>query len=602
MQRQVQVIPWRALQGGFVSQATHRIIFPALAAVLSLVGFALLASLPEPATRAAPNALVNVKLSGEMQPEGDVAPFYDFYVSPDGRYAVYNADAETDEDLNLYSVLTTGESSPVRLNGRESPGRIVGITPDSERVVYLARAGAGIPELYVVPIDGSDAPLDLNAPVGTTTDNTASGSLSPDGSRVVYRYENEDDERELHSVPVDGGPVVKLNAGPVADAPVGNFKISPNGDRVIFRVLEQDPLLNNWYYALYSVSITGGTPVKLNAPLVTGGSVWNYAISTTGRVVYQADQQVNDRFELYSVPITGGLVTKLNPPLVSGGDVDSGIDFGPEPFQISPDGDWVVYMADQNVDDQFELFSVPAAGGQARQVNGFLVPEGRVWDFAVSPDSNRVVYHANQETDSEYNLYSAKIDNGGSISWIRLNNPFVEDGYVRFFDFSPDGSRVVFAAYQNNVKVLELFSVPAVGGSVITISGPRVVYSSFAQTAVISPNGQQVAYRGSETDDVYELYRVPINGGPVEKMNGELVAGGDVDSRYMFTSDSERLIYIADQEVDEQFELFATFDDSLLPTPTPTATATVRPTTTPTVTATTQPPVGEQVYLPAVVR
>ena len=39
------------------------------------------------------------------------------------------------------------------------------------------------------------------------------------------------------------------------------------------------------------------------------------------RVVYRADQEVNEVFELYSVGITGGEVTKLNDELVLGGDV-----------------------------------------------------------------------------------------------------------------------------------------------------------------------------------------------------------------------------------------------------------------------------------------
>ena len=39
----------------------------------------------------------------------------------------------------------------------------------------------------------------------------------------------------------------------------------------------------------------------------------------SSRVVYRADQQTNEVFELYSVPLDGGSVTRLNGSLVEMG-------------------------------------------------------------------------------------------------------------------------------------------------------------------------------------------------------------------------------------------------------------------------------------------
>ncbi len=47
--------------------------------------------------------------------------------------------------------------------------------------------------------------------------------------------------------------------------------------------------------------------------------------------------------------------TKLNMPLPAGGSVVE--------FRITPDGSRVVYRADQDVDNVFELYSVPVQGG-----------------------------------------------------------------------------------------------------------------------------------------------------------------------------------------------------------------------------------------------
>ena len=63
---------------------------------------------------AAPTALVNVKLSGTMQPDGDVDRTA---ISPDSRYVVFRADAETEQAFELFSAPTTGQSPPARLSG-----------------------------------------------------------------------------------------------------------------------------------------------------------------------------------------------------------------------------------------------------------------------------------------------------------------------------------------------------------------------------------------------------------------------------------------------------------------------------------------------------
>lgn len=55
-------------------------------------------------------------------------------------------------------------------------------------------------------------------------------------------------------------------------------------------------------------------------------------------------------FELYGVPLAGGDSVKLNAPLVTGGDVYD--------FQFSPNSNWIIYRADQDIDEVCELFSL----------------------------------------------------------------------------------------------------------------------------------------------------------------------------------------------------------------------------------------------------
>jgi hypothetical protein len=62
---------------------------------------------------------------------------------------------------------------------------------------------------------------------------------------------------------------------------------------------------------------------------------------------------VDNRFELYSVPIAGGTPVKLNGPLPAGGEVSV--------FVFSPDSATVVYGADQEVDNRSERYRVSAS-------------------------------------------------------------------------------------------------------------------------------------------------------------------------------------------------------------------------------------------------
>ena len=121
--------------------------------------------------------------------------------------------------------------------------------------------------------------------------------------------------------------------------------------------------------------------IKLNGPVASGGNVSAFAMSPDGNwVVYLADQEMVGRFELYRVAVGGGATIKLNGVLASGGSVKE--------FRISPDSASVVYQADQDTASVLELYRVPLAGGGATKLNGVLVPGGDVQTgFQISADS-----------------------------------------------------------------------------------------------------------------------------------------------------------------------------------------------------------------------
>ena len=187
------------------------------------------------------------------------------------------------------------------------------------------------------------------------------------------------------------------------------FEISDDGEHAVFLSSQ------SFTQELFSVSTNEGNVVRLNPDLVSSGDVTilsavsrpvtPFRISPDSeRVVYIADQRSNSLFELFSVPIGGGNAVRISGDLPGGGDV--GATGRTADFQISSDSQRVVYLADQNVDGQRELFSVPIAGGAAIRLNTELTISGSdVVDFLISPDGQQVLYLADQNDNDTFELF-----------------------------------------------------------------------------------------------------------------------------------------------------------------------------------------------------
>ncbi len=426
------------------------------------------------------------------------------------------------------------------------------VSPDRSRVVYHAdQETDDVVELYSVTTDGRTSPVKLSGPLvlGRIISRFL---ISPDGSRVVYRADQEQDELfELYSVPIDASASpVKLN-GPVVDlgAIFDDFQVSSDSSRVVYRG-DQD---TNDVVELYSAPIDGSAePVRLNATLASGGAVLDFQISPDSTLVlYEADQDTNDLLELYSVPVdSSASPVNLSGPLAPGGGVLG--------FQISPDSTRAVFRAHQDLSGVFELFSAPIDGSAGPvELSGTLVAGGDVTgSYRISPDSGRVVYRSDQEQDEVFELFSAPID--GGVQAVRLNGPLFPGSAVSpAFLISPDSNRVVYRADQDQYAVIELYSVPIdAGASPVRLNGTIVTGGSVLSGFQITPDGDRVLYPADQDqNDVFELYSAPILGGstPV-KLNDSLATGGDVHDFLVAPEGS--VVYRADQATDGADELF----------------------------------------------
>ena len=176
-------------------------------------------------------------------------------------------------------------------------------------------------------------------------------------------------------------------------------------------LLRQWPLLLLAFLLVTLVTESaGGGPIKLNMALPSGGEVTDVGLQFSpdgSRVLYLADQETNGVIELYSVAAGGGTPVKLNTALPSGGDVySSGI-------QFSPDGSRVLYRADQETDDVWELYSRVVkqvwnvASGQWDQVANW--DQGEVPDEVMSIHVNPVSFATVSGPTLDTNIFSLDI-------------------------------------------------------------------------------------------------------------------------------------------------------------------------------------------------
>jgi Tol biopolymer transport system component len=353
------------------------------------------------------------------RPLDGTADLLDFFtVSPNSQVGVSalferldpDDDFDPDPVLLFSTPLDGGEATVLdEPNWLNAPLRF---TSDGGLVVYNRTGFVGNPritDLYSVDPAGGPPTKLSNLSIGQGRLRSA---LTPDGARVVYSARQDRDVNEIYSVPSAGGPITTLSHPDGREA--FPWVLAPDGERVVFA---------QWFlagadaeYVLFSVPVEGGEPTRLSPPLVVDppGDFDSFADIAAiqvspdgGRVVYAAEQDTNDSWELYGTPIEGGPVTRLGGPLAP--------DSGSAPqldslFRISPDGAHVVFAADMDLDGDRDLHVVPIAGGVSTQLTHTVPPESvaAFW-MEVAPDSRHVVFPVTQPGSRTADLYSARL-------------------------------------------------------------------------------------------------------------------------------------------------------------------------------------------------
>jgi Tol biopolymer transport system component len=418
-----------------------------------------------PATAIAQLAGVSeVRISSPQHAGSDVDPQSLVY-SPDGDWVCFVGDTETEGAGELWCADTGAGAPAVRVSGLMPSGSAVdqpGFNGEGSRVFFIAPgADTQKEELFMVPPDGSQAPVRLSAPLAPAGADVTSYRYVPETDQVVYIAPSQvASEVQLHVVSVGSPEVVTVLNGPlVSGGDVIDYEVVPAAGRVVYLADQQVDEVRE----LYSVQLDGAGAVKLNGPPVAGGDVLRFEVSPDGaRVAYRADEDTNEVEEIYLALTDGGGSTKVSGPVVADGDAAY--------FQFSLDSQWLLFHGDLAINGWRHLYSTPADGSQAvpnlvaTQIDevppgpGFEAPP-RWW---VTDDGTQVLFLSEQGDSSSVRALRAPID--GSSSAVVLTGGLND---VRSLSYAPDSERIIV---RNGTAPGNLFSIAVDASSFLPLT------------------------------------------------------------------------------------------------------------------------------------
>lgn len=409
---------------------------------------------------------------------------------------------------------------------------------DTTKQLYMTQIDGGIPTVFRLNDD-------------LTTGGTVDYFLaSANGQKVIYTA-NQDTvgTKELYLVDLSGlvpSAPVKVNGTLVTNGDVVDFRMNTAGTKVVYRANQDDE--NK--YELYFVDISQAIPaasIKISPTLVSGGTVWDaFFLAENGSgVVFQAEADVDNKVEVYWVNLTNptpAAAVKINDPLPSD---SADIDYS----SLSGDGSTIVFRGDQDTLDDVRMYFVDVSTGtptSPQDISGQLVASGAFIIQMLSYDGSKILYVADQDTNDVFNLYYIDMSDV-SPSPVVLNNALAGGESIgMLFKLAPGGEGVLYDVRSGGYGI-GVYYVDLSGASPVA---PEKLNSTLkvggSSTMALSADASTALYvAAQDVDNVYDLYLVSlVDGVPASrtKLNYPLPVGGII-SFMVVSDDGKNIVY-----------------------------------------------------------
>jgi len=466
----------------------------------------------------------DIMLNGPLTSGGDVLE--QFQHTPDGKYVIYLADESTNGDTEMYISTVDGQNKRKLqgvANGRDVIYFI--ISPDSTKVAFLMdQNSAGLYDLYTINIDGTGL-TQMNLGVSGSRTVSKTFKFLPDSSKVVFATNEIAGIRHLYisnaSSPVNR---IQLNSNP--RSPVSSvFEIANNGSRIVFKE-SNDPSHPN----IVSVLPNATSETQLNPTFTLPGSgASDFVISPlSNKVVYRANQDNDAIYELYSVNTDGtGGTQKLNNTIVTGGSVQS------LSFKVSYNGLKVIYIADQDIDEKFELYTSNMDGSSNTKISGAIPANSDISNFKLTLDNLKVVFMANSNINTVQEIFSVNL-NGSSL--VKVNSNLINGENVGEYQVRNSTDKVIYAMDKNSVGIYSIYSNNLIGNNETQLNSnissgvgfydPAQSSSTGTRQIGFGYDGSRVVMVGSLVGSNLDIYSASLDGLNFKKVNTQ--SGGTI--------------------------------------------------------------------------
>jgi len=512
----------------------------------------------------------SVKLNSLLQPQGDVGrngsvPGTVFHGA--GDRVVYVADAFADELFQVFSVPADG-SAPAQLLSQAglgvSPypaggtGFNLALGPTGANVFY--RTGSlGIGSVHVAPVDGS-------APARTLVQGVLVSRFwaSPDESQVVLSVAAPSNAEALYVMPSDGSQAPLFLALTHPSTPpfnenviVSDLRFTPDGSRVVF--VEQEGSDGDDTYTLSSVRVDGTQPkVTLDTGEFDGdfrlvplagsvrvlhgaGLAWasvrvdgsGYATLTPPGASRRANAEV-DGTEVFFCAISASVSSIYRAP-VDGSQSASlvCVSDGPTSQLVVASPTQLAFRSSPSIGHS-RAFVVSRAGGTPVPLHAPATGTGAT-SLVPHPDGTRILLFAGLEAGGPIELYVAPLD--ASTPPLALFT--VPEGPTPLtLDLTPDGMRALVS------KSSDLYQLPLDGSAAPLKLNESVIGDTVGNVTgfQITRDYSRLVYRADlEADEDFALVSLDMD--RVERRLGD--GAGSVLPGFAFTSDSSRVVYQA---------------------------------------------------------